>query len=171
MCVPISMEAWTRDITGKGIRVSGVFQVICRPPHGNVKVDFNLVKYRGFALPITGLKSEIRISKSETISKFKYQMTKTFREVIQYLRKFSKSPGCIRKIPLNPPLQKGEAIGMPGLIEKLPFFFPFNNPANRMEEILGNMQRLKGFMWKHVFNISKPVSGCDHDSLQVRSLR
>jgi len=23
--------------------------------------------------------------------------------------KFSKSPGCIRKIPLNPPLQKGEA--------------------------------------------------------------
>ncbi len=54
--------------------------------HGNVKVDFNLVKSRGFALPITGLKSEIRISKSETISKFKYQMTKTFREVIQYLQ-------------------------------------------------------------------------------------
>jgi hypothetical protein len=36
--------------------------------------------------------------------------------------KFSKSPGCIRKIPLNPPLQKGEAVGMPGLIEMLPNF-------------------------------------------------
>jgi hypothetical protein len=72
VCVPISMEAWTRDITGKGIRVCDIFQVICRPPHGNVKVDFNLVKYRGFALPITGLKSEILISKSETISKFEY---------------------------------------------------------------------------------------------------
>ena len=32
---------------------------------------------------------------------------------------FSKSPGYIRKIPLNPPLQKGEAVGMPQLIEKL----------------------------------------------------
>jgi hypothetical protein len=30
--------------------------------------------------------------------------------------------GCINKIPLNPPLQKGEAVGMPGLIEMLPFF-------------------------------------------------
>ena len=36
--------------------------------------------------------------------------------------KFLKSPGCIRKIPLNPPLQKGEAIGMPGLIEILQYF-------------------------------------------------
>ncbi len=34
--------------------------------------DSNLDKYRGFALSITGLKSEIRISKSETISKFEY---------------------------------------------------------------------------------------------------
>ncbi len=33
--------------------------------------------------------------------------------------KFSKSLGYIRKIPLNPPLQKGEAVGMPELIEKL----------------------------------------------------
>jgi len=31
---------------------------------------------------------------------------------------FSKSSIYIRKIPLNPPLQKGEAVGMPGLIEK-----------------------------------------------------
>jgi hypothetical protein len=38
-------------------------------------------------------------------------------DVSEILRKFSKSPGCIRKIPLNPPLQKGEAIGMPGLID------------------------------------------------------
>jgi hypothetical protein len=30
-----------------------------------------------------------------------------------------KTPGCIKKIPLNPPLQKGEAVGMPGLIEML----------------------------------------------------
>jgi hypothetical protein len=35
--------------------------------------------------------------------------------------KFSKNPGCVRKIPLNPPLQKGEAVGIPGLIEMLPF--------------------------------------------------
>ena len=28
--------------------------------------------------------------------------------------------GCINKIPLNPPLQKGEAVGMPRLIEMLP---------------------------------------------------
>jgi len=33
--------------------------------------------------------------------------------------KFSISPACNRKIPLNPPLQKGEEAGMPGLIEKL----------------------------------------------------
>ena len=37
-------------------------------------------------------------------------------------RKFSKSPGYIRKIPLNPPLQKGEAVGMAGLIEMLLYF-------------------------------------------------
>ena len=57
-------------------------------PHGNIKVDSNLVKSGGFALPITELKSEIRISKYETISKFEYQMTKTFRELIQYLQDF-----------------------------------------------------------------------------------
>jgi len=34
-------------------------------------------------------------------------------------RKFSKNPDFIRKIPLNPPLQKGEAVGMPGLIKVL----------------------------------------------------
>jgi len=31
--------------------------------------------------------------------------------------KFSISPVCIRKIPLNPPLQKGEEVEMHGLIE------------------------------------------------------
>ncbi len=56
--------------------------------HGNVKVDSNLVKSGGFALPITGLKSEIRISKCETISKFENQMTKTFRDLMQYLQDF-----------------------------------------------------------------------------------
>ncbi|MBA7671371.1 hypothetical protein ES703_79527 [subsurface metagenome] len=64
-----------------------VFDVIVSL-HGNVKVDSNLVKSGGFALPITGLKSEIRISKCETISKFENQMTKTFRELIQYLQDF-----------------------------------------------------------------------------------
>jgi len=39
--------------------------------------------------------------------------------------KFSKSPGYIRKIPINPPLQKGEAVGMPELIEKLPKKFGY----------------------------------------------
>jgi len=34
-------------------------------------------------------------------------------------RKFSKSLGYIIKIPLNPPFQKGEAVGMPEFIEKL----------------------------------------------------
>jgi hypothetical protein len=38
------------------------------------------------------------------------------------LGKFSISPACIRKIPLNPPLQKGEAVGMPRLIEMLPYY-------------------------------------------------
>jgi hypothetical protein len=33
--------------------------------------------------------------------------------------KFSIRLGRIRKIPLNPPLQKGEAVGMPGLIDML----------------------------------------------------
>ena len=33
--------------------------------------------------------------------------------------KFSITQGCIKKIPLNPPLQKGEEVGMPGLINKL----------------------------------------------------
>ncbi len=40
-----------------------VYPVICQAQithsHGNVKVDSNLVKSGGFALPITGLKSEI----------------------------------------------------------------------------------------------------------------
>ena len=33
--------------------------------------------------------------------------------------KFSITQGCIRKIPLNPPLHKGEEVGMPRLINKL----------------------------------------------------
>ncbi len=68
----------------RGGAVQGSLNVL----HGNVKVDSNLVKSGGFALPITGLKSEIRISKYETISKFEYQMTKTIRELIQYLQDF-----------------------------------------------------------------------------------
>jgi hypothetical protein len=38
---------------------------------------------------------------------------------VEQTSKFSISSACIRKIPLNPPLQKGEEDGMPGLIEKL----------------------------------------------------
>jgi len=57
--------------------------VVCM--HGNVKVDFNLVKSVGFALPLRGLKSEIRISKYETISKPECQMIKTFPALIQYI--------------------------------------------------------------------------------------
>jgi len=56
--------------------------------HGNVKVDSNLVKsacrmagrFVRFALPIAGLKSEIRISK------FEYQITKIFRSLLPDLR-------------------------------------------------------------------------------------
>jgi len=33
--------------------------------------------------------------------------------------KYSISQGCIREIPLNPPLQKVEEVGMSRLIEKL----------------------------------------------------
>jgi len=33
--------------------------------------------------------------------------------------KFSLNQGYIKKIPLNPPLQKGEAFGMTGFIEML----------------------------------------------------
>jgi hypothetical protein len=33
--------------------------------------------------------------------------------------KYSISQGCISEIPLNPPLQKGEEVGIPRLIEKL----------------------------------------------------
>ncbi len=33
--------------------------------------------------------------------------------------KFSLNQGYIKKIPLSPPLQKGEAFGMPGFIEML----------------------------------------------------
>ena len=79
------------------------------PGQGNVKGECNLTKYRGFALPITGLKSEIRIPachanmvRAEHRSSNKRirsgtilnapkgiaagQMTKTFRERIQYLQ-------------------------------------------------------------------------------------
>ena len=35
--------------------------------------------------------------------------------------KFSLNQGYIKKIPLNPPLQKGEACGMVGFIKMLPF--------------------------------------------------
>jgi len=38
------------------------------------------------------------------------------------IRKFSLNQGYIKKIPLNPPLQKGEAFGMPGFIEMLQIF-------------------------------------------------
>ena len=38
----------------------------------------------------------------------------------QDLSKFSIRPAESKKIPLNPPLQKGEAIELPGLIEMLP---------------------------------------------------
>ena len=55
---------------------------------GNVKVDSNLVNSGGFALPITGRKFEIRISKCQTISKIEYQMAKTFRAFMQYLHEF-----------------------------------------------------------------------------------
>jgi hypothetical protein len=53
--------------------------------HGNVKADFNLVKSGGFVLSIMGLKSEIRISKYETISKSEYQMIKTFPAIMHCL--------------------------------------------------------------------------------------
>ena len=39
----------------------------------------------------------------------------SFHRVYSCPCKVSKSLGCIRKIPLNPPLQKGEAVGMPEL--------------------------------------------------------
>ena len=57
-------------------------------PKETSNVDSNLVKSGGFALPITELKYEIRISKYETISKFEYQMAKTFRQLIQYIQDF-----------------------------------------------------------------------------------
>ena len=45
-------------------------------------------------------------------------------------RKFSISSGYIRKIPLNPPLQKGEAVGMPGIIEMLQnVSWTYRNPS------------------------------------------
>ncbi len=34
----------------------------------------------------------------------------------------SEKAGCIKKIPLNPPLQKGEAVELPELIEMLQLF-------------------------------------------------
>ena len=34
----------------------------------------------------------------------------------------SEKAGCIKKIPLNPPLQKGKAVELPALIEKLQLF-------------------------------------------------
>ena len=39
---------------------------------GYVRVDANRVKFEAFVLSKSGLKSEIRISKLETISKFEY---------------------------------------------------------------------------------------------------
>ena len=51
-------------------------------PQGNVKVGA-----KSLVLVVSGTsKSEIRISKLETISNFEYQMTKTFHTFIQYLR-------------------------------------------------------------------------------------
>ena len=56
--------------------------------HGNVKVDSKFFKSGGFTLAIIGIKSEIRISKYETISKSEYQMIKTFRVRIHSLKDF-----------------------------------------------------------------------------------
>ncbi|MCG2774787.1 MAG: hypothetical protein L6406_03815 [Desulfobacterales bacterium] len=38
---------------------------------------------------------------------------------VRHYCKFSLNQGYIKKIPLNPPLQKGEAFGIPGFIEML----------------------------------------------------
>ena len=43
---------------------------------------------------------------------------------------FSITPCCIRKIPLNPPLQKGEVFGVLGLIE---MFIGFTQIAGLMK--------------------------------------
>jgi len=42
-----------------------------------------------------------------------------FKEVVCFYGKFSLNQGYIKKIPLNPALQKGEAFRMPGFIEML----------------------------------------------------
>jgi hypothetical protein len=48
----------------------------------------------------------------------KYLLSQLVEEGIS---NFSKNSGFIRKIPLNTPLQKGEAVGMPEVFERLQF--------------------------------------------------
>jgi len=55
--------------------------------------------------------NKVQMTKSKCQIKSKTQMSKCCT--------FSINPGCIRKIPLNPPLQTGEGFGVPGLIEML----------------------------------------------------
>jgi hypothetical protein len=69
--------------------------------------------------------------------------------VSENFHKFSINPACIRKSPLNPPLQKGEAVGMPLLIEMLQIssenikycqviYFPYmNSTQNILAPLVG----------------------------------
>ena len=70
----------------RGVGIFGQFSLWLPPGRdegqGNVKVECNLANRCIFKTT----KSEIRISKYETILKFEYQMTKTLRELIQYLQ-------------------------------------------------------------------------------------
>ena len=53
-----------------------------------------------------------------------------FRLVFRILNRFSISTGCAWKIPLNPPLQKGEVIGIPELVLLLSYNTELENPVN-----------------------------------------
>jgi len=74
---------------------------------------------------VTKVKESLRsvYSRSQITFNFDVCLLVMFVELTEkhFLCKFSISPGCIIKIPLNPPLQKVEVAGMPGLIEKLQF--------------------------------------------------
>ena len=52
--------------------------------------------------------------------------------------KFSMNSGCINKIPLNPPLQKGEAIGMSALIEILRLIEVYHTLCDSVRSVRDN---------------------------------
>jgi len=83
--------------------------------------------------------------------------TLTSLGVIEFPGKFSLNKGYIKKIPLNPPFQRGEASGMSWFIEMLRFQFQISSFSQQQRPLLHHYQTAK-LLQKPTFPKIKPGS-------------